>query len=381
MSEFLDASAIDGLDDFELSGEVEDLPSATQSEEPDTTQNQNQDQNPEPNNEETPKNQEDSSTTSEEPSENLDDFVNEILRIKGISDPSKIKFEDESGAIIERDWKSLSTNEKLNIVANGEDPERDLEEDEIQFINMLRENKVTPQQYVQYIQQQAAQAAIDEYDKKQVPVYEIDSLSDDELYALDLLEKVGEENITDEELQEALENAKANETLYAKQIEGLRTKYKNLEDQQKYDAEQEQAEQIEQRYQEFSNQVLNEIGSFNSFANQEIELSTDDKNDIANYILTRRDSGVSDFYADMQNPATATLAAFWLLRGPEVLNEMESQIKAAYQRGFNLGKAQTTSKVTPKTPQVVVQDPKPAATSNIDLQSAFGLGDESYLYN
>ena len=39
------------------------------------------------------------------------DLTSEVLRLKGISDPNKIKFEDETGAIIERDWNSLSKSE------------------------------------------------------------------------------------------------------------------------------------------------------------------------------------------------------------------------------------------------------------------------------
>lgn len=371
--QILDASAIDGLDDYNLTGDEEDIVT------PDP-ENDTPDPDDDPDNQETPQdNSDDDDFDDSDEDEDDDDFTLQVLNLKGISDPSKIKFEDESGAIIERDWNDLSDNERLMILAGTEDPERDLEEEEILFINQLRENNLTPQQYIQAIQQQAAQQALEEYQQGLQPTYEIDSLSDDELFALDLLEKVGEENITDEELKEALEQAKANETLFAKQIEGLRAAYKNLEDQQRYDAEQAQIQQAEEQYQEFSNKVLNEISSFDSLANQEIELSTDDKNDIANYMLTRRDTGVSDFYKDMQDPKTATLAAFWLLHGPEILNEMENQIKAAYQRGFNMGKTTTPIGNAPKTPQVVVQ-PKPAATSSkVDFQSAFGLEDESYL--
>lgn len=364
--EVLDASAIDEFSEYELTGEFPEEDAPPSEEAPDSEPN-----NSEPND----------STPGETPETNDDEyFTSEVLRLKGITDPSRIKFEDESGAIVERDWNDLSDTERLNILTNQEDPERDLEEDEIGLINLLRQNNLTPQQYIQIIQQQAANTALAQYQQTQVPTYEIDSLTDDELFALDLLDKVGEENITDEELQEALEQAKSNETLFAKQIEGLRASYKNLEDQQKYNAEQAQIAQAEQQYQDFSNQVLNAIGSFNTFANQDVELSTDDKNDIANYILTRRDSGISDFYQDMQNPATATLAAFWLLRGPEVLEEMENQVKAAYQRGFTMGKSSNPAyKFTPRTPQVVVQ-PRPTSNSTQnDVQSAFSLGDESYL--
>ncbi len=367
MTDVQDVSTLDELDDYQLTGDEDDLPQEDADESQDDAQDDSQTGD-----------LSDSDFSQETDAD--DDFTAEVLRLKGIPDPTRIKFEDESGAIVERDWNSLSDTERLNILANEEDPERDLEDDEIQLINILRQNNLTPQQYTQAVQHLAAQQALINYENAQEPVYEIDSLSDDELFALDLLEKVGEENISDEELQEALMQAKSNPDLYQKQIEGLRGSYKNLEDQQKYAAQQEQAYQAEQLYQNFSNAVLNEIGSLNRFADQEIELSTDDKNDIANYMLTRRESGVSDFFTDIQNPTIATQAAFWLLRGPEVLGEMENQIRAAYQRGFAMGKTQLpTPRVTPKTSRVVVQPKSTPTTSNTDFQSAFGLEDESYL--
>ena len=52
--------------------------------------------------------------------ETEDDLTSEVLRLKGIADPSKIKFEDESGAITERSWNNLSKEEQINIIAGNE---------------------------------------------------------------------------------------------------------------------------------------------------------------------------------------------------------------------------------------------------------------------
>jgi hypothetical protein len=38
------------------------------------------------------------------------------LKTRGIDDPSKIKFEGDDGGIEERDWNSLSKEEKINIL-------------------------------------------------------------------------------------------------------------------------------------------------------------------------------------------------------------------------------------------------------------------------
>jgi hypothetical protein len=146
------------------------------------------------------------------------------LEQQGITDKNKIKFEDESGAIIEKSWDDLSNNEKLMILSHQEDPEISLDSNEILFINQIRKSGLTPEQYIQYMQQ-LAQPEPPEIS------YEVDNLTDDQLFCLDLLDKVGAENITDEELQEALDHAKLNPSLYEKQVASLRSQYKELEQQ------------------------------------------------------------------------------------------------------------------------------------------------------
>jgi hypothetical protein len=47
---------------------------------------------------------------------------------------------------------------------------------------------------------------------------------------LDLQARIGQDKITEEELQEALDRAKSNEALFAKEIAGLRDEYHRLED-------------------------------------------------------------------------------------------------------------------------------------------------------
>ena len=49
-----------------------------------------------------------------------EDLTTEVLRLKGITDPGKIKFEDETGAIVERAWDSLSREEQINILIDQE---------------------------------------------------------------------------------------------------------------------------------------------------------------------------------------------------------------------------------------------------------------------
>jgi len=56
-------------------------------------------------------------------SDNTDDFTTEVLKIRGINDPSKIKFEDVTGAVVERSWDELSREEQLNIIVGDQNTE------------------------------------------------------------------------------------------------------------------------------------------------------------------------------------------------------------------------------------------------------------------
>jgi 2,3-bisphosphoglycerate-independent phosphoglycerate mutase len=172
---------------------------------------------------------------------------------------------------------------------------------------------MSPDQYIQSLQVNPEPPIVN---------YEVDSMSDDELFCLDLLDKVGSENISDEELQLALESAKANETVYNKQVASLRVYYKDLEDQRLKQIELEKQEQEEQQYNAFVNNVVESIKNFNALEDTPVELSNDEMEDLANYILTRDASGYSEFGKLLNDPMQFTKAAFWMLKGPEILNEM-----------------------------------------------------------
>ena len=296
---------------------------------------------------------------------NNDDFdlAKELLTLQGISDINKIKFEDESGAVVEKAWNTLSNNEKLMILSHQEDPDTSLDDAEIELINQIRESGMTPDQYIQSLQ----------VSEPPVVTYEVDNMSDDELFCIDLLDKVGADNITDEELQQALENAKTNESLYSKQVASLRVYYKNLEDNRRQQEIQEKQEQAEQAFNNFANSIVDSIRNFNALEDTPVELSPDEMEDLANYILTRDASGQSEFARLLNNPVQFTKAAFWMLKGPEILNEMQKQIKEAYLRGYNeTHKTPSNKKVFTKTQTV--------SNRNNNKESQYAYFDEdSYL--
>mgnify|MGYP007038177669 FL=1 len=75
------------------------------------------------------------------------------------------------------------------------------------------------------------QAVNDYYSQNQSnmvqPNYTVDDYTDDELFLYDMQSRMPD--MTDEELTEALENAKANETVFEKQVNGIRNEYRQLE--------------------------------------------------------------------------------------------------------------------------------------------------------
>ena len=73
--------------------------------------------------------------TIEETSADEFDLTKELLIRQGINDINKIKFEDESGAVVEKAWDTLSNDEKIMILSHQEDPDTSLDAAEIELIN------------------------------------------------------------------------------------------------------------------------------------------------------------------------------------------------------------------------------------------------------
>lgn len=279
-------------------------------------------------------------TDSTPPSEGdqEDDLTTEVLRLRGISNPDKIKFEDESGAVTERSWDSLTKEEQINILADQrehQETNNDLAEDEADLINAIRNSGMSVQDYMQTITPQINQPQ---------DTNQFDAMSDEDLYAFDILNKVGNDNITDEELDAALEAAKANETLFKKTVDGLRQQYNRLQEEQKQNIANQQQAAAQQRYQAFANVVNNQIDNFNSFAGQPIQLSNQDKDNLSEFMLALDEDGSSALGKALQDPRLLTKAAFWLLNEQDLIAELQKQQQDAYTRGYNAGKGDILNK-------------------------------------
>ncbi len=283
--------------------------------------------------------------------QNDDDFISDFLKTRGIDDSTKIKFEDENNQIIERDWKDLSKQEKFNIINTPlevpEDNSNDLTDEEIALLNQIRQSNLTPSEYLNQI---SGGEIVQE------PQYNIDQLSDDEVYILDLESRVGE--LTDEQAAQALNIAKQqDEELYKKQIEGIRKEYKERED---FKNQQDQA-QIEQEQQEafniYRNSIIESIDNLNSIGNLDLNFDDNDKNYLAEFMLSQDESGKNYLYEALQDPETLTKAAWFILNGEEAFDSIteyfKNQIKLVsenqYKKGLEDGQKGIQSK-----PQVVI---------------------------
>lgn len=266
-----------------------------------------------------------------------EDLTTEVLRLKGITDPGKIKFEDETGAIVERAWDSLSREEQINILIDQEVEQQDFDDSELQLINTIRESGMTPDEYIQSLLPET------EPTKR----YKVDDLSDDEVYALDLLHKVGSD-ISDEEINQALELAKQNEGLFKKTVEGLRKEYIRLQEDEEAQIASEKAAREEAAYNKFADSIKGQIKDLNSFAGQPLQLSDDDIEDLSSFMLDIDDQGLSAFGRAMNDPALFTKAAFWILNEDKIVEELNKQIQDNYRRGYEQAKADLQGKPKPK---------------------------------
>lgn len=260
-------------------------------------------------------------------SQEQEDLTTEVLKLKGISNPEKIKFEDETGAIIERAWDSLTREEQINILIDQEQEQQEFDDSELQLINTIRESGMTPEEYLQSLLPEV----------EQTKRYKVDDLSDDEVYALDLLHKVGSD-ISDEEINQALELAKQNEGLFKKTVEGLRKEYIRLQEDEEAQIANEKAAREEAAYNRFADSIKGQIKELDSFAGQPLQLSDDDIEDLSSFMLEIDDQGLSAFGRAMNDPALFTKAAFWILNEDKIVEELNKQIQDNYRRGYEQAK-------------------------------------------
>lgn len=280
------------------------------------------------------------------------DIIKSLLKDRGISDPSKIKFEQEDGTLVDRSWSDLSLDEQREILNQSpqSDPDVDLDNDEIEMINQMRLSNMSPEQYIESIKQQGAKQYADQLNS-QPQSYQVDDISDDELYILDLQYK--SPNISIEEAEQQLNAVKQNETLFNKTVQGLREYYKKLETEANEQKELEAQSRQQQEFQQFSNAIQSSIDSINQIGNLDLNMNNDDREQLAQFILGQDQAGVNWFSKALEDPDTVVRMAWFALNGEEAFNDIENylsqQINAAYNKGLKDGQQKSGTVVINKS--------------------------------
>ena len=271
---------------------------------------------------------------------NDEDLIGDLLSRQGISNPEKIKFEGEDGIIKERNWDELDYNEKINILSNNSyNPETDLDDDEIDIINAIRSSKMNPKEYMEAVRSQAVNDYYVQSQQNPTPQsFSVDDYTDDEIFLYDMQARMPD--MTDEELIQALDTAKANEDVYQKQVNGIRNEYRQLETNK---IQQEQAiaqQQQRQQYQQYANSIINAIDVQSDIAGT-FELEDEDKQQLAYAILGQDQAGISNLGKALNDPTTLVKMMWFALKGEEAIDSIneyyKDQISKARQSGYQKG--------------------------------------------
>lgn len=318
-----------------------------------------QKQDTEPNNTSEPEKKDsenpDNTDTPDHENETEDDFLTSLLKSRGIEDKSKIKFATEEGDVEEIDWDSLSNEDKLNILSSSENtPENSLDESEIQLINAIRNSGMSPSEYLQYVGNGEVQRYIQ---NSQQPQYEIDAYSDDELFLMDFMSRMGE--VTEDEATEALERAKANEGLFKKQIEAIRNEYKQAEQENQMQAQLEQEQLAQQQYDQFSDQIVDEINNLKEIQGFELNMENNDMQELYDFITGQDAAGNNYLAKALSDPHILVKTAWLALNGDQMINDITSyfqkEIASVRKESYKKGVDDTQKKIS-KTNNVVFKD-------------------------
>lgn len=325
----------------------------------DEQQSDEQKQDLDPDNHQEPEKQEpedpDSTGTLDQEEGEEDDFLTSLLKSRGIEDKSKIKFATEEGDVEEVDWDSLSNEDKLNILSSSEStPENSLDESEIQLINAIRNSGMSPSEYLQFI----GNGEVERYiQNSQEPQYEIDEYSDDELFLMDFMSRMGE--VTEDEAIEALERAKANEGLFKKQIEAIRNEYKQAEYENQMQAQLEQEQIAQQQYDQFSDQIVDEINNLKEIQGFELNMENNDMQELYDFITGQDAAGNNYLAKALSDPRILVKTAWLALNGDQMINDITSyfqkEIASVRKESYKKGVTDTQNKME-KADKVVFKD-------------------------
>ena len=275
-------------------------------------------------------------------SDDEDDYspIERFLQERGV-DPRSIKFETEEGEETS-DFNDLSSDDQYQILDSLAEDNSDLDDSEISLLNFMRTNNWSVQDYNNYIARQALQQYT-QNQKEPEQTYQIDDLSDEELFLVDLKSRIPD--LTEDEAMDELDRSQQNLDLFNKKVQSLRQDYKQKEDLYKQQQIQEQQNKQKAAYAEYSQTIADAINraTVMDLGDLDLELQNEDKQAIYNYLVGYDQAGNRLINNTLADPDQLVRMAWMNIKGPEVFKELTSYYKKKisdtartnYQRGYD----------------------------------------------
>ena len=250
----------------------------------------------------------------DEPKQEIkNDYLTKFLKSHNI-DRDKIRFQNEDGTIEEVSFDDLEDDEKMAILTDSTTEDLPITDQEIQDINYLRDQGIN---LADFAQMQREQAIREYLMQNTTPQYEVDNLTDDQLFAYDLINRYGEE-LTNEEIDAELARSKENEELFTKKMTFLRNQYKNQEEAQRQAIEASEKQQYEAQKRELISAVTS--AAVNTRELQGVELEDSDRNEVLDFLFNEDVNGRTQFSKLLDDPEAIFKMAWYMKYGEPVFN-------------------------------------------------------------
>lgn len=250
-----------------------------------------------------------------------DDLIVNLLKRKGIADPTQIQFENENGEIENFNFYDLTAEEQLEILNSSDaDINYGLSEQEIDTINLLRSNNLSLEDLVNYHKR----VAIEEYLRDNVAeTFSVDVMSNEELFILDLKSKL--EDLTEEELDMELAKELTQPELFEKKMNKIRQQYLDVEANQIEYQREEQIEKEQMKFDDLVNNLVNTASKIDDLGG--LDLTEDDKNEVLDFILNKDVNGVSPLVKSLDDYDKLFKMAWFIVKGDEAFNILHDYYK------------------------------------------------------
>ena len=223
---------------------------------------------------------------------------------------------------------------------------------------------MNPSEYLNYIGNGEVQRYIQ---NSQEPHYEIDQYSDEELFLMDFMSRM--EEVTEDEATEALERAKANESLFRKQVDAIRNEYKQAEQENQMQAQLEQEQIAQQQYEQFSDQIVDEINNLKEIQGFELNMENNDMQELYDFITGQDAAGNNYLAKALSDPRILVKTAWLALNGDQMINDItnyfQKEIASVRKESYKKGVDDTQKKIN--KPNNVIYKEKSRNSKNNDF--------------